>query len=170
MRNPALVVALLLAPAVAVAAAAGKNARLAEQFRRADADGNGWLSRAEAERAAPLLAKQFDAIDVNRDGQISPEEIRAFRRAGRSGRRARGGAQGTQGTQGTQAGAKFERYFARADTDGDGTLSRAEAERGLPRVAKKFERIDRDGDGRLTREEMQAWLEARRAARSGKGG
>lgn len=162
MRNPALIAALLLAPAITLAAT--KNARLAEQFRRADADGNGMLSRAEAERAAPLLAKQFDAIDANRDGRISAEEIRAFRRAGRSERRARGGAQGTQ------AGAKFELYFARADTDGDGVLSRAEAERGLPRVAKKFGRIDRDGDGRLTREEMQAWLAARRAARTGKTG
>ena len=156
MRNPALIAALLLAPAIALAAT--KNARLAEQFRRADADGNGMLSRAEAERAAPLLAKQFDAIDANRDGQISPEEIRAVRRAGRGSAR------------GAQAGAKFELYFARADTDGDGALSRAEAERGLRRVAKKFEHIDRDGDGRLTREEMQAWLAARRAARTGKTG
>ena len=157
MRNPALIAALLLAPAIALAATTGRNARLAEQFRRADFDANGMLSRAEAERAAPLLAKQFDAIDANRDGQISAEEIRAFRRAARSERRARGGS-------------KFDHYFSRADTDGDGALSRAEAERGLPRVAKKFERIDRDGDGRLTREEMQAWLAARRAARTGKTG
>jgi len=162
MRNAGLIAALLLAPAIALAAT--NNARLAGQFRRADADGNGMLSRAEAERAAPLLAKQFDAVDANRDGQISPEEIRAFRRAGRGERRASGGARGAQ------AGAKFELYFARADSDGDGALSRAEAERGLPRVAKKFERIDRDGDGRLTREEMQAWLAARRAARTGKTG
>ena len=158
MRNPALIAALLLAPAIALAATTGKNARLAEQFRRADADGNGMLSRVEAERGAPLLAKRFDAIDANRDGQISPEEIRAFRRARRGSAR------------GAQAGAKFELYFARADSDGDGALSRAEAERGLPRVAKKFERIDRDGDGRLTREEMQAWLAARRAARTGRTG
>ena len=158
MRNAGLIAALLLAPAIALAAT--NNARLAGQFRRADADGNGngMLSRAEAERAAPLLAKQFDAIDANRDGQISPEEIRAVRRAGRGSAR------------GAQAGAKFELYFARADTDGDGALSRAEAERGLRRVAKKFEHIDRDGDGRLTREEMRAWLAAKRAARTGKTG
>lgn len=161
MRNRAVIAALLLAPAIALAATTGKNARLAGQFRRADADGNGMLSRAEAERAAPPLAKHFDAIDAGRDGQISPEEIRAFRRSERG---ARGGARGTQ------AGAKFEHYFARADADGDGALSRAEAERGLPRVAKKFGRIDRDGDGRLTRAEMQAWLAARRAARTGKAG
>ncbi len=164
MRKSALIAALLLAPALALAAATGKNARLAEQFKHADADGNGMLSRAEAEWTAPLLAKQFDAIDANRDGQISPEEIRAFRRTGRNGRSAKGGARGSR------AGAKFDQYFARADTDADGVLSRAEAERGLPRVAKKFDRIDRDGDGRLTHEEMQAWLASRRAARSGKAG
>jgi len=94
MRKSALIAALLLAPALPLAAATGKNARLAEQFMHADADGNGMLSRAEAERAAPLLAKQFDAIDANCDGQISPEEIRAFRRTGRSERGARGGARG----------------------------------------------------------------------------
>ena len=164
MHKHALVAALLLAPALALAAATGKSGRLAEQFRRADGDGNGMLSRDEAQKAAPLVAKQFDAIDVNRDGRISPEEMRAFRRTGRLERGARGGARADQ------AGAKFELYFARADTDGDGVLSRAEAERGLPRVARKFERIDRDGDGRLTREEMQAWLAARRAARSGRTG
>ncbi len=153
MRRPALCAALLLAPALALAAASGKNARLAEQFRRADADGNGMLSRAEAELAAPLLATQFDAIDANHDGWISPEEIRALRRAGRRGR-------------GVKGGSKFDHYFARADSDADGVLSRVEAERGLPRVAKKFDRIDRDGDGRLTREELQAWLAARRAART----
>lgn len=153
MSRPALFAALLLVPALALAAAGGRNARLTEQFRRADADRSGTLSRAEAEHGAPLLAKQFDAIDANRDGQISAEEIRASRRAVRMGRGAKGGS-------------KFDHYFARADSDADGVLSRAEAERGLPRVAKKFERIDRDGDGRLTREEMQAWLAARRAARS----
>jgi Ca2+-binding EF-hand superfamily protein len=155
VRSSALCATLLLAPALALAAASGHNARLAEQFRRADADGNGMLSRAEAERGAPLLAKRFDAIDANRDGQISPEEIRASRRAARGWRGAKGGS-------------RFEHYFARADSDADGVLSRAEAERGLPRVAKKFDRIDRDGDGRLSREELQAWLAARRAARPGK--
>jgi Ca2+-binding EF-hand superfamily protein len=155
VRNSALCATLLLAPALALAAESGRNVRLAEQFRRADADGDGMLSRVEAERGAPLLAKRFDIIDVNRDGQISPEEIRSLRRPARNGRGAKGGS-------------RFEHYFARADGDSDGVLSRAEAEQGLPRVAKKFDRIDRDGDGRLTREELQAWLAARRAARPGK--
>jgi len=162
VRVNRLTAVLLLAPALALAANSGKRARIAEEFRNADADGNGTLSREEAARAAPWLAQRFDAIDANHDGRISPEEIRAHRRAGRSegaGRRGRAGG-------GEQQGAKFAQYFARADTDGDGVLSGAEAERGLPRVAKNFGRIDSDGDGRLTLEEVRAWLDARRAARS----
>jgi Ca2+-binding EF-hand superfamily protein len=161
MRALIAALALVLAPALALAATAGKGALTAEQFRDADIDGNGMLSRAEAEKAAPRLAQHFDAIDVNRDGQISPEEIRAYRRAGR-----KPGASGRNAGTGSP-GAKFEAYFARADTDGDGALSRAEAERGMPRVAGKFERIDRDGDGRLTLEELKAWFALRRSARSG---
>jgi len=158
LRTRTMIAALALAPALSVAAAAGGGMRSSDQFRGADADGNGMLSRAEVDRAAPRLAQHFDAIDVNRDGQISPEEIRAFRRTGRGGTGTR---------RSTPQGAGFDGYFARADTDGDGALSRFEAERGLPRVAKKFERIDSDGDGRLTLEELKAWFALRRAARAG---
>ena len=168
MFRSTIIAALLIAPAVALAAstsaAGGRGARLAEQFKQADADGNGMLSRADAEKSAPRLAGNFDAIDANRDGQLSPEEIRAHRRAAKSERRARAGAGGAGAT------AKFDQYFARADRDGDGALSRAEAENGMPRVAKKFDRIDTDRDGKVTRDEMRVWLAARRAARTGKTG
>ncbi len=143
----------------ALAAALGSGEKLAQRFRVADADGNGMLSVAEAEASLPRLAMYFDAIDVNRDGQISPEEIRAFRRAGRKA----GAAQRGPG----RPGAAFEAHFARADADGDGALSMAEAGRGMPRVTGKFRRIDRDGDGRLSLEELKAWLALRRAARAG---
>ena len=157
----ALIAALALAPAFAYSATTGKAQRTAEQFREADIDGNGALSLAEAGKALPWLAKHFAAIDVNRDGQVSPEEIRAYRRAARKtsapGHNARTGLPGT----------KFEEYFSRADTDGDGALSRAEAGQGMPRVAGKFERIDRDGDGRLSLDELKDWLALRRSARAG---
>lgn len=141
-----------------LAAAGGSGEQLAQRFRRADADGNGMLSRAEAETALRRFALHFDAIDVNRDGQISPEEIRAFRRAGRTAGATRRGTGGP--------GAKLAAYFERADADGDGVLSRAEAERGMPRIAGKIERIDRDGDGGLSLEELKAWLALRRSARA----
>jgi len=151
----ALIAVLLASPALAGAPATGADSRLAAQFRSADADGDGMLSRAEAERAAPRWADQFDAIDADRDGRISPEEVRAWRRSGKDRRKA-------------GVSAKFDQLFDRADADHDGALSRTEARAGLPRVAGKFDRIDSNGDGRLTREEMRAWLAAKRAARTGK--
>jgi hypothetical protein len=45
------------------------------------ADGNGNLSRAEAEKGMPRLARHFDAIDANKDGQLSREEMSAARKA-----------------------------------------------------------------------------------------
>ena len=109
------------------------------------------LSRADAERRAPRLARHFDAVDANADGRISALEIRAWRKARRAS--ARTGARG-----------RFDALFLAADANGDGALSREEAAQRLPRVARKFDRVDADRDGRLTLEEMHAWLAARRAA------
>ena len=61
---------------------------------------------------------------------------------------------------------RFDEHFAKADVDGDGALSRPEAEKGMPRLAKKFDRIDTDHDGRITRDELRAYLQARSAART----
>jgi Ca2+-binding EF-hand superfamily protein len=139
-------VSILLLAAVALPATA------ADRFAAADADGNDALSRAEMQRALPRLAPEFDVIDRNRDGSVSREELTAHLQTGKS--RSRDAT--TDG---------FAEHFRRADTDGDGALSRAECERNLPRLAMKFDRIDRDSDGRLTREELKAWFDSRRAAR-----
>lgn len=50
-------------------------------FRKTDADGNGTLSRAEAEKGMPRLVRHFDAIDTNKDGQLSRDELSAARKA-----------------------------------------------------------------------------------------
>ncbi len=153
MFRKILIVALIFAPVVALAAAPG--GRRIESFKKADADGNGMLSRAEVEKSLPKLARQFDAIDANRDGNLAPEEIRAWSRARRGHRRE-------------SARARFQEYFNKADTDGDGALSRAEAEQGMPRIARKFDAIDANRDGKVTQDEMRAWFQARRAARARK--
>jgi Ca2+-binding EF-hand superfamily protein len=113
----------------------------------------GALSRAEADLRAPRLARHFDAIDADGDGRITTREIRAWRKL-RGGRGPR------------QAGerAKFDDYFHRADADGDGALSREEAAKSLPGIARKFDRIDSDRDGRVSLEEAHAWLAAGRGA------
>ena len=58
-----------------------RQARFAERFKKADADGNGVLSRAEAEKGMRRLVRRFDAIDADRDGQVTMDEIRAARKA-----------------------------------------------------------------------------------------
>jgi hypothetical protein len=50
-------------------------------WKKNDADGDGAVSRAEAEKNAPRLAKNFDQIDANSDGKITPEEMQAARKA-----------------------------------------------------------------------------------------
>ncbi len=58
-----------------------QQARAAEYFRKSDADGDGSLSRAEAEKNMPRLASHFDMIDTNKDGQLSRDELSAARKA-----------------------------------------------------------------------------------------
>lgn len=58
-----------------------REAHFTERFKKADADGNGILSRAEAETGMPRLVRHFDTIDANRDGQVTMDEIRAARKA-----------------------------------------------------------------------------------------
>jgi Ca2+-binding EF-hand superfamily protein len=143
--NPFVIVlaALAAAPAAAAAQEGG--------FAAADADRNGLLSRAEVERSLPRLALRFGALDTNRDGNLSPQDLRA---RGNARHRGEGG---------------FAEHFRRADVDQDGALTRGEAEQALPRVAAKFDRIDADRDGRLTPHELRRYFDARRTAR-GKAG
>jgi len=66
-------------------------ARHEERFKRADSDGNGALSRAEAEKGMPVLSRHFDRIDANKDGQITREEIEAARKARDGARKGKAG-------------------------------------------------------------------------------
>jgi Ca2+-binding EF-hand superfamily protein len=143
-----VLVCLLFALALDAGAAREPRAsRLYEQWRQADRDGDGELSRAEA-AAMPALAAQFDAIDRDRNGRLSADEVRAWRTARRSRRPSAPGGVST--------------VFARADANADGALSRAEVEKALPRMARNFERIDTDRNGLIERGELDAWIARRR--------
>lgn len=74
----ALLLAGLLGMAVSAGAAAPPAAVRGERFKLADKDANGALSRAETAQCMPRLAANFDAIDTDRDGQLTRAEIRAF--------------------------------------------------------------------------------------------
>ena len=125
--------------------------RLFEQWKQADTDGDGELSRAEA-AAMPDLAANFDAIDRDGNGRITPDEVRAWRTAHRSRPR-------------NNVPSGLSALLAKADANGDGVLSRSEVASSLPRMAPNFDRIDTDRNGLLSREEIDAWLARRRAAR-----
>lgn len=51
--------------------------------------------------------------------------------------------------------------FAKADTDGDGALTRDEA-KAMPRVSSHFEDIDADHDSKVTMQEIGRYLAAQR--------
>jgi Ca2+-binding EF-hand superfamily protein len=123
-------------------------------FKKADADGNGTLSRAEVQMSMPRLAEKFDQIDTNKDGQLSRDEMKAWKKTHKHARK--------EGKKADRQARAAER-FKHADTDGDGKISRAEAEQNAPRLAKKFDAIDANKDGQLTQEELRAYRESKRS-------
>lgn len=74
-------------------------AKLAERFKAADKDGDGALTRAEAEAGMPRLARHFDEIDSTKSGRITQPQIQAFMAAHAGKRDLRPGAAAASGTK-----------------------------------------------------------------------
>jgi hypothetical protein len=136
----ALTAASLAAASFLVFGAAGErhDGKFAERLRTADANGDGLISRAEA-ASLPRLARQFDEIDANRDGQASQDELRAFHEKRRA-----------------EHGQRRAEHLKKMDADGDGRISRAEAQANAPRLFSHFDEIDANKDGFVTPDEMRA--------------
>lgn len=60
--------------------------KMHEHFKNADKNGDGKISREEANASMPRIAKHFDAIDTDKDGQVTKEELRAFHEKNRANR------------------------------------------------------------------------------------
>jgi len=121
----------------------------AQIIDRLDADQNGTLSQDEAKGP---LAKKFDTIDVNGDGEIDANELELAREA-RKGKAKENGQR-----------------LKTADTDGNRALSKDEASAaGMEKLIEQFDKVDADGDGEISKEEMRE-LKKMKDRRDGKKG
>ena len=139
-------VSLLAATGVAVAQPGmpdgAKANRHAQHFARADANGDGMLTREETGAASPILHVLFDAVDANHDGVLVVTEAQAFRQRMAQAKRAEGEL-------------RARAYFARLDTDRSGFLTPAEITQTAPRLARRFDFLDTNRDGRLSPAEVR---------------
>jgi hypothetical protein len=125
------------------------------RFAKMDANNDGSLN--EADKAA-MVKKRFAEMDADKNGAISETEFVAAheaRAAKRQDRRemrmGRGGPEGKMGHRGGRGGGM--KMLARADTDGDKAVSKAEF-----RVAAeaRFAKADANSDGTITADERKA--------------
>jgi len=120
-------------------------------FKALDTNGDGQISRDEAKGHA-WLEKNFDQIDTNHDGQLSKDELAAWHKA-------------HKGEMREKMAQRFDAKFKAADKDGDGALTKEEAQAGMPRLAKNFDQVDANHDGKVTEDEIRAYMKARHDAR-----
>jgi len=118
-----------------------------------DANGDGKLSRSELPERFQGI---FDRADQNKDGFLTPEEIRKMAAAQAApaesmGRGGRGGGEGGRGDgpRGDMNFIRMDPILAAVDTNGDGVISAEEIRNSADAIRK----LDKDGDGRVTREE-----------------
>ena len=131
---------LTAAGLVAGTAMAGDKPRSdSPQELRADTDGDGRVSRAEATTAgAERSGAWFDKLDQDKDGYVTQDEVRQARETRRSDMRAKG-----------------EEHFKAADANGDGQLSLDEVQAKMPKLAERFSTLDKDKNGYLSKSELQ---------------
>ncbi len=135
----ALGVAALLAGQVRAGDQPSSDAPARGDEMRADKDGDGRVSRAEATAAATERTNEwFDKLDLNKDGFVTPDETRQARETRREEMRG-----------------MFDEHFKAADANGDGSLSLDEVQANMPRLAERFNTLDKDKNGQLSREELQ---------------
>ena len=148
-------------------------AMVKEHFAKVDANGDGYIVKAEADAArekmmADMRDKHFKMLDANGDGSISRAEFDAHHDGdmdgpGHGGHEMGGMMEGGEGHH-RGMGMMMMRHgggmFERADADKDGRVSLAEA---LAMPMTMFDKADTNKDGKVTPEERKAAHEKMRA-------
>jgi Ca2+-binding EF-hand superfamily protein len=118
-----------------------------------------------------MMLDQFDTIDADKDGKISPDEIAAHRAAEFAA--ADTNADGALSADELQAqmltkmlARRSARMIENMDDDGNGALSLAEMDEGP--MADHFARIDADNDGAISKAEAEAMVEKMGKRREGR--
>jgi Ca2+-binding EF-hand superfamily protein len=139
--------ALVISATLGVAALAG--AALAERghglFARADANGDGFVSKDEF---ATGRGTMFSKLDANADGTIDQAEIDKAREAWQQRKNKPADTQSQADAQGTKHRGGF---MKRLDTDSDGKVTAAEFAAAGDRM---FAHLDDNGDGRIAKDEL----------------
>lgn len=111
-----------------------------ERFNKADVNHDGKLTLEEAKAGMPKLAEHFARFDLENKGYVTLEGLREARKS--------------------HHGEGLAARFNKADADHDGKLTLAEAQAGMPRVAKHFDRIDTGHQGYVTLEGLRTAMQA----------
>jgi Ca2+-binding EF-hand superfamily protein len=120
-------------------------------FRAIDSDRDGKLSAEELAKAGEALKR----LDRNGDGSLTIEELGPPDPGAASGRGQAGRPGANQPQQADDWTAAFLQRLKQADANGDGKLNKDEAPE---RMKENFERIDANGDGQIDEEELRRMM------------
>jgi len=106
-----------------------------------------------AERDAKITA-HFQQADSNKDGKLSIDEFKAMKHQHHAEHAERRDERREDRRE--RMVENMQEKFSKADTNRDGLISKAEAQREMPRVFANFDALDSNKDGQLSKAEIAA--------------